>query len=135
MALCRQARDLRKTPVRIDSNARFFRRPRIILKLTIFAVIGTTDFALCYWAEEPGGVSAILPLPCAGGGIAVRVAVAGPPDASISANWLTTVQASFSVGINSQLDGIVQDVLTDGELLVNTRAGILRSSTWPEATK
>jgi hypothetical protein len=121
--------------VRTDSKARFFRRPRIILKPTIFAVIGTTDFALCYWAQEPGGVSAILPLPCAGGGIAVRVAVTGPPDASICANWLTTVQASFAVGINSQLDGIVRDELTDGELLVNTQAGILQSSAWPEATK
>jgi hypothetical protein len=121
--------------VRTDSNARFLRRPCIILKLTIFAVIGTADFALCYWAEEPGGASAILPLPRAGGSIAVRVAVTGRREASIYANWLTTVQASFIVRINSQLDGIVQDVLTDGKLLVNAQAGILQSPAWPKATK
>jgi hypothetical protein len=75
--------NLRKTPVKTDSNARFLRRPRIILILAIFAVLGT-------------------------------------------------VQASFTIGINSQLDDIV---LTDGRVLVNARARILPSSARTEAAK
>jgi multidrug efflux pump subunit AcrA (membrane-fusion protein) len=121
--------------VRTDSNARFLRRPRIILKLTIFAVIGTSDFALWFRAEEPAGASATLPLPCAGAAIPGRVANAGHPDVPIYAIGLGTVQASFTVGINSQLDGIVQDALTDGELLVNAQVGILPSSASTEVTQ
>ena len=124
-----------KTPVRTDSNARFLRRPRIILILTIFAVIGTSDFTLWYWAEEPGGARATLPIPGAGAAIPVRVAVTGRPDVPIFAIGLGTVHASFTDGINSQLDRIVQDVLTDGQLLVNVRARILPSSAWTGAAK
>jgi hypothetical protein len=121
--------------VRTDSNARFLRRPRIILNLTIFAVIGTSDFGWWFRAEEPAGASATLPLPCAGPAIPGRVANAGRPDASIYAIGFGAVHASFTTGINSRLDGIVQGVLTNGQLLANAQARILPSSAWTEAAK
>jgi hypothetical protein len=127
--------NLRKTPVRTDSNARFLRRPRIILILTIFAVIGISDFALWYWAEEPASACATLPIPRAGAAIPVGVAVTTHPDVPIYAIGVGIVQASFNIGINSQLDGIVQDVLTDGQLLVNAPARILPSLARTEVAK
>jgi hypothetical protein len=127
--------NLGKTPVRTDSNARFLRRPRIILDLTIFAVIGISDFALWYCAEEPGGASATLPIPRAGAAIPVSVAIARHPDVPIYAIGFGAVQASSTIGINSQLDGIVQGVLTNGQLLVNAPARILPPSARTEAAK
>lgn len=117
--------------MKTDSNARFLRRPRIILILAIFAVIGTGDLALWYWAEEPGSDRATLPLPRADVPIP-GVPVTGRPDVPIYAIGLGTVQASFTIGINSQLDDIV---LTDGRVLVNARARILPSSARTEAAK
>jgi hypothetical protein len=121
--------------VRTDSNARFLRRPRIILILTIFAVIGVSDFALWYWAEEPSGAHATLPIPRAGAGISGRVAVTGRPDLPIYAIGFGTVQDSFTIGVNPPLEGIVQDVLTNGQLLVNGPTRILPSSARTEAAK
>ena len=127
--------NLGNTPVRTDSNARFLRRPRIILIQTIFAVIGISDFALWYWAEEPRGSPASVPIPRAGAAIPVRVTASERPDLPIYAIGFGSAQASFTIGINSQLDGIVQDVLTNGQLLVNTPARILLSSARTEAAK
>jgi hypothetical protein len=123
--------NLGKTPVRTASNTRFLRRPRIILILTIFAVIGISDFALGYWAEKPGGARVTLPIPHAEAAVAVRVAVTGCPDVTVYAIGFGTVQASFTIGLN----GIAQDVLTDRQLLVNVRPGILPSSARTEAAK
>jgi hypothetical protein len=127
--------NLGKTPVRSDSNTRFLRRPRIILILTIFAVIGISDFALWYWAEEPAGARTALPIPRARAAVPVRVTISLRPDLPIYAIGFGAAQASFTIGINSQLDGIVQDVLTNGQLLVNTPARILPSSGRTEAAK
>jgi hypothetical protein len=125
--------NLGKTPVRSNSNTRFLRRPRIILILTIFAVIGLSDFALWYWVEEPASARTTLPIPRAGAAVSVRVTISERPDLPIYA--IGAAQASFTIGINSQLDGIVQDVLTNGQLLVNTPARILSSSARTEAAK
>ena len=121
--------------MRTDSNARFLRRPHIILVLTIFAIIGISDFAPWYGAEEPGGARATLIIPRAGAIIPVRIAVIGRPDLPIYAIGFGTVEASFTIGINPQLDGIVQDVLTNRRLLVNAPARILPSSARTEAAK
>jgi hypothetical protein len=124
--------NLGKTPVRSDSNTGFLRRPRIILILTIFAVIGISDFALWYWVEF-ASARTTLPIPRAGAAVPVRVTISERPDLPIYA--IGAAQASFTIGINSQLDGIVQDVLTNGQLLVNTPARILSSSARTEAAK
>jgi hypothetical protein len=72
-------------------------------------VIGGSDFALWHWAAEPGGARATLPIPRAGAAIQVRVAVTRRPDLPVYAIGLGTAhyQASFTIGINSQFDGIV----------------------------
>ena len=127
--------NLGETPVRTDSTARFLRRPHIILILTIFAVIGISDFALWYGAEEPGSARATLPIPRAGAAIPARVAVSGRPGLPIYAVGFGTVQASFNIGIDSQLDGIVQGMLPDGQLLVYAPARILTPSGRTEAAK
>ena len=121
--------------MRTASNTRFLRRPRVILILPIFAVIGISDFALGYRAEKPGGARVTLPIPHAEAAVAVRVAVTGRPDVTVYAIAFGRVQAPFTIGINSKLDGIVQDVLTDGQLLVNVRPGILPSSARTESAK
>jgi hypothetical protein len=125
--------NLGKTPVRSDSNSRFLRRPRIILILTIFAVVGISDFALWYWVEEPASARTTLPIPRAGAAVPVRVTTSERPDLPIYA--IDAAQASFTIRINSQLDGIVQDVLTNGQLLVNAPTRILPSSARTEAAK
>jgi hypothetical protein len=127
--------NLGKTPVRTASNTRFLRRPRIILILTIFAVIGISDFAVGYWAEKPGGARVTVPILHAEAAVAVRVAVTGRPHVTVHAIGFGAVQAPFTIGINLKLDGIAQDVPTDGQLLVNARARIFPSSPRTEAAK
>jgi hypothetical protein len=86
-----------KRPVRTDSSARFLRRPRIILMLNIFAVIGIIDFALWYWAEEPGGARVTPPIPRAGPAVAVRIAVTERPDVPTYAIGFRLLSPSASI--------------------------------------
>jgi multidrug efflux system membrane fusion protein len=114
--LHRQARNLEESPVRTDSNPRFWRRRRIVFVLIIFAVLGTGGLALRYWAGDARGVPPAVPGARPAAAIPVRVAVAGRQDFPIYVTGLGTVQASFTIGIHSQLDGIMQTVLfTEGQ--------------------
>lgn len=91
-------------------------RPYVML--IIAAGILAAGGGAAYWYEaQSGGPSRAAPgAGRAAPAVPVRIAVAGRQDLPIYATGLGTVQASFTIGIHSQLDGIMQQVLfTEGQ--------------------
>jgi membrane fusion protein, multidrug efflux system len=83
------------------------------------AVIGVAVAILAggglYWYRVPGSEPARAARPSARG-IPVSVAVAARQDVPVHVTGLGTVQASFTIGIHSQVDGIMQEVrFTEGQ--------------------
>ena len=93
-------------------TARFRRRNVLIaVVLTVFAAGGILYW---YWAQGPDpSRAAVRPGRAA---VPVSVATAGRQDVPIYVTGLGTVQASFTIGIHSQVDGILNEVLfTEGQ--------------------
>jgi membrane fusion protein, multidrug efflux system len=83
------------------------------------AVIGAAAVILAgggfYWYRVPESEPARAPRPPARG-VPVSVAAAARQDVPIHVTGLGTVQASFTIGIHSQVDGIMQEVrFTEGQ--------------------
>jgi len=69
-----------------------------------------------YWAWAPGPDAAGAVRPSARPSVRVSVAVATRRDVPVHATGLGSVQASFTIGIHSQVEGIMQEVLfTEGQ--------------------
>jgi multidrug efflux system membrane fusion protein len=99
----------------VDSNRASRARSRR-RKLLIGAVLVAAAGGGLYWYWQQG------PEPSRGAGqrgraaVPVSIAAASRQDLPIYATGLGTVQASFTIGIHSQVDGIMQDVLfTEGQ--------------------
>jgi multidrug efflux system membrane fusion protein len=90
-------------------------RGRRVALIAACLVILAAGGAVCwYWAQGPDPAHAAKPP--ARTGVPVSVAVAARQDIPIYLSGLGTVQASFTVGIHSQVDGKLQDVsFTEGQ--------------------
>jgi membrane fusion protein, multidrug efflux system len=97
--------------VSTDLSSRLARRRRIVLIIGFLVMLAAAAISWRYWAEEPGAARAALPAGRAAPAVPVRVAIASRQDLPIYATGLGTVSASFTIGIHSQLDGIMQEVL------------------------
>jgi len=87
-------------------------RPRAVLFAVCCAVLIAGGMFYWYWA--PGAEPARAALPS--GRVPVSVAIAARQDVPIQVTGLGTVQASFTIAIHSQVDGIMQQVLfTEGQ--------------------
>jgi membrane fusion protein, multidrug efflux system len=72
--------------------------------------------AALYWCWVPGPDSARAARPSSRPAVRVSVAVAARQDVPVYATGLGAVQASFTIGIHSQVEGIMQEVLfTEGQ--------------------
>src|SRR6202140_402452 len=94
-------------------TARFRRRKVLIaVLLTVFAAGGILYW---YWAQASDSRAAVRPGRVA---VPVNVATAGRQDVPIYVTGLWTGQASLTIGIHSQVDGILKEVLfTEGQRL------------------
>jgi multidrug efflux system membrane fusion protein len=87
-------------------------RRRIVAIAVVLAVL-TGGALYWYWVPGPEPARAALP---SGRAVPVNVAVAARQDVPIYVSGLGTVQASFTIAIHSQVDGIMQQVLfTEGQ--------------------
>jgi membrane fusion protein, multidrug efflux system len=102
-----------ETPVTKNPNGAARRRGRIVMigvALVILAGGGV------YWYRVPGSEPARAAPPPGRPAVPVSVAVAARQDVPIYVTGLGTVQASFTIAIHSQVDGIMQEVLfTEGQ--------------------
>jgi membrane fusion protein, multidrug efflux system len=88
-------------------------RPRFLLIAASLAVVAGGAAFYWYLAPGPGSAGAARPPRPA---VRVSVAVAARQDVPVYASGLGTVQASFTIGIHSQVEGIMQEVLfTEGQ--------------------
>ena len=72
--------------------------------------------AALYWYWAPGTDAALAARPAARPAVRIKIAVAARQDVPVYVTGLGTVQASFTVGIHSQVEGIMQEVLfTEGQ--------------------
>ncbi len=72
--------------------------------------------AALYWYWAPGTDAARAARPAARPAVRIKIAVAARQDVPVYVTGLGTVQASFTVGIHSQVEGIMQEVLfTEGQ--------------------
>lgn len=88
-------------------------RPRslLIAAVAVLAAVGAL-----YWYWVPGPSAARAARPAARPAVRVSVAVATRRDVPVYATGLGSVQASFTIGIHSQVEGIMQEVLfTEGQ--------------------
>jgi multidrug efflux system membrane fusion protein len=93
------------------------------LALGAFGLIVVTIAALLYWHWTQGTTPAHAARSPAMAAVPVSVAFAAQQDVPIYLSGLGTVQASFTVGIHSQVDGKLQEVFfTEGQ---NVRKGDL----------
>ena len=93
-------------------NSATSRSRRIVLILTCLATFAAGGAGYWYWGSA-GAHAARQP---ARAGVPVTVAVVQRQDVPIYLSGLGTVQASFTVGIHSQVDGKLQEVLfTEGQ--------------------
>jgi membrane fusion protein, multidrug efflux system len=89
-------------------------KSRIALITACLAALATGGAAYWHWGQGPQGAQAAraparAPVP-------VSVAIVGRQDVPIYLTGLGTVQASYTVGIHSQVDGKLQEVLfTEGQ--------------------
>src|SRR5499433_3353381 len=86
---------------------------RIVLVTICLAAFAMGGAAYWYRGQGSGAHAARMP---ARAGVPVSVAIVQRQDVPIYLTGLGTVQASFTVGIHSQVDGKLQDVLfTEGQ--------------------
>src|SRR6266540_4878779 len=97
-----------------EGSTRASRGRRIVLITTCVAVLAVGGAAYWHWGQGPRGAHAARAP--ARAGVPVSVATVGKQDVPIYLTGLGTVQASFTVGIHSQVDGKLQEVLfTEGQ--------------------
>src|SRR4029453_17183002 len=95
-------------------NTRASRGRRIVLMTICLVALAVGGGAYRYWGQGSEGAHAARLPPRAGA--PVGVAVVGRQDVPIYLTGLGTVQASYTVGIHSQVDGKLQEVLfTEGQ--------------------
>jgi membrane fusion protein, multidrug efflux system len=95
-------------------STRASRGRRIVLITTCVAVLAVGGAAYWHWGHGPRGAHAARAP--ARAGVPVSVAIVGPQDVPIYLTGLGTVQGSLTVGIHSQVDGKLQEVLfTEGQ--------------------
>src|SRR5438034_3473267 len=82
---------------------------RIVLMTICLAALASGGAAYWHWGTESQGAQAAR-LP-ARAKVSVSVAIVGRQDVPIYLTGLGTVQASYTVGIHSQVDGKLQEVL------------------------
>jgi multidrug efflux system membrane fusion protein len=88
-------------------------RPRSLL-IAAVAVLAAGGALYWYWVPGPDAAGAVRP--AARPAVRVSVAVATRRDVPVYATGLGSVQASFTIGIHSQVEGIMQEVLfTEGQ--------------------
>jgi membrane fusion protein, multidrug efflux system len=89
-------------------------RPRSLLIAAAIAVVAAGGALYWYWAPGPDAAGAARP--ATRPAVRVSVAVAARRDVPVYATGLGSVQASFTIGIHSQVEGIMQEVLfTEGQ--------------------
>src|SRR6266540_4383897 len=97
-----------------EGSTRASRGRRIVLITTCVAVLAVGGAAYWHWGQGPRGAHAARQP--ARAGVPVSVAIVQRQDMPIYLTGLGTVQASFTVGIHSQVDGKLQEVLfTEGQ--------------------
>ena len=97
-----------------EGNTRASRGRRIVLMIICVAALAGGGGAYWRWAQATEGARA--PRLAARAAVSVSVEVVGRQDMPIYLTGLGTVQASFTVGIHSQVDGKLQEVLfTEGQ--------------------
>jgi multidrug efflux system membrane fusion protein len=100
-------------PVSASRGAKSSIRFRFLLVAASLAVVA--GGAALYWYQVEGSGSAAAARPPRPA-VRVSVAVATRQDVPVYATGLGTVQASFTIGIHSQVEGIMQEVLfTEGQ--------------------
>src|SRR5712691_4175037 len=104
----------RGTPVDTRCRGTASRRRRIVPIAAGFAVLAASGALYWYWSQGPD--PARIARPATRAAVPVSVAVASRRDLPVYLTGLGTVQASFTVGIHSQVDGKLQEVLfTEGQ--------------------
>jgi len=95
-------------------NSATSRGRRIVLIATCLAALAAGGAGYWYWGQGSAGAQAART--AARAGVPVTVAIVQRQDVPIYLSGLGTVQASFTVGIHSQVDGKLQEVLfTEGQ--------------------
>ncbi|MBV8109109.1 MAG: efflux RND transporter periplasmic adaptor subunit [Hyphomicrobiales bacterium] len=95
-------------------NSATSRGRRIVLIVTCLAALTAGGAGYWYWGQASAGAHAART--AARAGVPVTVAIVQRQDVPIYLSGLGTVQASFTVGIHSQVDGKLQEVLfTEGQ--------------------
>ncbi len=86
-------------------------------RLGVFAMLAVlAGGAALYWYQAPGSDAARPARAGSRPAVRVSVAVAARQDVPVYATGLGTVQASYTIGIHSQVEGIMQEVLfTEGQ--------------------
>jgi multidrug efflux system membrane fusion protein len=92
-----------------EGKAGASRGRRLVLMMICLAALAGGGAAYWNWGKESEGAQAAR-LP-ARAKVSVSVAIVGRQDVPVYLNGLGTVQASFTVGIHSQVDGKLQEVL------------------------
>jgi membrane fusion protein, multidrug efflux system len=91
-------------------------RPRSLLIAVSLAVLAAGGALYWYLAPGPDSARAARPSRPSRPPVRVSVAVAARQDVPVYATGLGAVQASFTIGIHSQVEGIMQEVLfTEGQ--------------------
>jgi multidrug efflux system membrane fusion protein len=97
-----------------EGNTRASRGRRIVLMIICVAALAGGGVAYWRWAQATEGARA--PRLAARAAVSVSVEVVGRQDVPIYLTGLGTVQGSLTVGIHSQVDGKLQEVLfTEGQ--------------------
>ena len=95
-------------------NSATSRGRRIVLIVTCLAIFAAGGAGYWYWGQGSAGAQATRT--AARAAVPVTVAIVQRQDVPIYLSGLGTVQASFTVGIHSQVDGKLQEVLfTEGQ--------------------
>src|SRR5215813_6495080 len=95
-------------------NSATSRGRRIVLIAACLAAFAAGGAGYWYWGQGSAGAQAARTP--ARAGVPVTVAIVQRQDVPIYLSGLGTVQASFTVGIHSQVDGKLQEVLfTEGQ--------------------
>jgi len=101
-------------PVPILRGETASNRARALLIAASFAAVAGGGALYWYLAQGPDAAGAVRP--AARPSVRVSVAVATRRDVPVYATGLGSVQASFTIGIHSQVEGIMQEVLfTEGQ--------------------
>ncbi|HEY7662624.1 MAG TPA: efflux RND transporter periplasmic adaptor subunit [Xanthobacteraceae bacterium] len=97
-----------------EHNTGAGRRRRIVLIAGVLAILAAGGAV--YWYALQGSQSAHAERAAARAGVPVSIAIVGRQNVPVYLTGLGTVQASLTVGIHSQVDGKLQEVLfTEGQ--------------------